>query len=150
MATDTPDARMLPVASRYCYCVCDKKRRKHPGVRLQLFPKDARSAISISGDWARCGSRGGQLYHYYRKYGTQWERLQRGRCPTPSSQGHMFIVSIIYHLSVLCFTTITNPQLIPSQLLDISANHPYTFIEDTLPDVRSHGRLTWEGGSAWD
>ncbi|KAG0702152.1 hypothetical protein GWK47_025161 [Chionoecetes opilio] len=42
MATDTPDARMLPVASRYCYCVCDKKRRKHPGVRLQLFPKDAR------------------------------------------------------------------------------------------------------------
>ncbi|KAG0726485.1 hypothetical protein GWK47_036445 [Chionoecetes opilio] len=49
---------MPPAASRYCYCVCDKKRRKHPGVRLQLFPKDARSAISISGDWARCGSRG--------------------------------------------------------------------------------------------
>ncbi|KAG0725474.1 hypothetical protein GWK47_038583 [Chionoecetes opilio] len=71
MATDTPDARMPPAASRYCYCVCDKKRRKHPGVRLQLFPKDARSAISISGDWARCGSRGGQLYHYYRKYGTK-------------------------------------------------------------------------------
>ncbi|KAG0720243.1 hypothetical protein GWK47_048923 [Chionoecetes opilio] len=71
MATDTKDARMPPAASRYCYCVCDKKRRKHPGVRLQLFPKDARSAISISGDWARCGSRGGQLYHYYRKYGTQ-------------------------------------------------------------------------------
>ncbi|KAG0719124.1 hypothetical protein GWK47_051153 [Chionoecetes opilio] len=71
MATDTQKARMLPVASRYCYCVCDKKRRKHPAVRLQLFPKDARSAISISGDWARCGSRGGQLYHYYRKYGTQ-------------------------------------------------------------------------------
>ncbi|KAG0723686.1 hypothetical protein GWK47_042193 [Chionoecetes opilio] len=65
MATDTPDSRMLPVASRYCYCVCDKKRRKHPGVRLQLLPKAARSAISISGDWARCGSRGGQLYHYY-------------------------------------------------------------------------------------
>ncbi|KAG0715679.1 hypothetical protein GWK47_011408 [Chionoecetes opilio] len=42
MATDTPDARMPPVASRFCYCVCDKKRRKHPGVRLQLFPKDAR------------------------------------------------------------------------------------------------------------
>ncbi|KAG0726762.1 hypothetical protein GWK47_035918 [Chionoecetes opilio] len=42
MATDTPDARMPPAASRYCYCVCDKKRRKHPGVRLQLFPKDAR------------------------------------------------------------------------------------------------------------
>ncbi|KAG0724591.1 hypothetical protein GWK47_005007 [Chionoecetes opilio] len=41
MATDTPDARMPPVASRYCYCVCGKKRRKHPGVRLQLFPKDA-------------------------------------------------------------------------------------------------------------
>ncbi|KAG0729525.1 hypothetical protein GWK47_030130 [Chionoecetes opilio] len=72
MATDTKDARMPPAASRYCYCVCDKKKRKHPGVRLQLFPKDARSAISISGDWARCGSRGGQLYHYYRKYGTQW------------------------------------------------------------------------------
>ncbi|KAG0729514.1 hypothetical protein GWK47_030159 [Chionoecetes opilio] len=30
---------MPPAASRYCYCVCDKKRRKHPGVRLQLFPK---------------------------------------------------------------------------------------------------------------
>ncbi|KAG0727669.1 hypothetical protein GWK47_034164 [Chionoecetes opilio] len=42
MATDTKDARMPPAASRYCYCVCDKKRRKHPGVRLQLFPKDAR------------------------------------------------------------------------------------------------------------
>ncbi|KAG0729912.1 hypothetical protein GWK47_029358 [Chionoecetes opilio] len=42
MATDTPDARIPPVASRYCYCVCGKKRRKHPGVRLQLFPKDAR------------------------------------------------------------------------------------------------------------
>ncbi|KAG0722120.1 hypothetical protein GWK47_045066 [Chionoecetes opilio] len=41
MATDTPDARMPPVPSRFCYCVCDKKRRKHPGVRLQLFPKDA-------------------------------------------------------------------------------------------------------------
>ncbi|KAG0710881.1 hypothetical protein GWK47_021869 [Chionoecetes opilio] len=36
-----PDARMPPAASRFCYCVCDKKRRKHPGVRLQLFPKDA-------------------------------------------------------------------------------------------------------------
>ncbi|KAG0715645.1 hypothetical protein GWK47_011469 [Chionoecetes opilio] len=45
MATDTPDARMLPVASRYCYCMCDKKRRKHPGVRLQLFPKDARRCL---------------------------------------------------------------------------------------------------------
>ncbi|KAG0703185.1 hypothetical protein GWK47_024907 [Chionoecetes opilio] len=45
MATDTPDARMPPVASRYCYCVCDKKRRKHPGVRLQLFPKDAKDCF---------------------------------------------------------------------------------------------------------
>ncbi|KAG0727148.1 hypothetical protein GWK47_000394 [Chionoecetes opilio] len=73
MATDTPEARMPPVISRYCCCVCGKKRRTHPGVRLHLFPKDARSAIGISGDWARCGSRGRQLYHYYRKYGTQWD-----------------------------------------------------------------------------
>ncbi|KAG0716966.1 hypothetical protein GWK47_008407 [Chionoecetes opilio] len=50
---------MPPVASRYCYCVA----------RRDL---NTLNAISISGDWARCGSRGGQLYHYYRKYGTQW------------------------------------------------------------------------------
>ncbi|KAG0719424.1 hypothetical protein GWK47_050508 [Chionoecetes opilio] len=48
MATDTKDARMPPAASRYCYCVCDKKRRKHPGVRLQLFPKDARRSTRSS------------------------------------------------------------------------------------------------------
>ncbi|KAG0710362.1 hypothetical protein GWK47_002491 [Chionoecetes opilio] len=83
MATDTKDARMPPAASRYCHCVCDKKRRKHPGVRLQLFPKDARSAISISGDWARCGSRGGQLYHYYRKYGTQWFLRRSSKLSVP-------------------------------------------------------------------
>ncbi|KAG0714737.1 hypothetical protein GWK47_013566 [Chionoecetes opilio] len=42
MATDTPDARMPPVASRYCCCVCGKKRHTHPGARLHLFPIDAR------------------------------------------------------------------------------------------------------------
>ncbi|KAG0712083.1 hypothetical protein GWK47_019230 [Chionoecetes opilio] len=36
------DARMPPAASRYSLLCVDKKRRKHPGVRLQLFPKDAR------------------------------------------------------------------------------------------------------------
>ncbi|KAG0712584.1 hypothetical protein GWK47_018184 [Chionoecetes opilio] len=50
MATDTPDARMLPVASRYCYYVCDKKTRKHSGVRLQLFPKDARRVYCFDTD----------------------------------------------------------------------------------------------------
>ncbi|KAG0723323.1 hypothetical protein GWK47_005588 [Chionoecetes opilio] len=39
MATDTKDAKNAPPASRYCYCVCDKKRRKHPGVRLQFSRK---------------------------------------------------------------------------------------------------------------
>ncbi|KAG0720541.1 hypothetical protein GWK47_048305 [Chionoecetes opilio] len=72
MATDTKDARMPPAASRYCYCVCTR-RDVNTWSEAAVFPKDARSAISISGDWARCGSRGGQLYHYYRKYGTQWD-----------------------------------------------------------------------------
>ncbi|KAG0722033.1 hypothetical protein GWK47_000623 [Chionoecetes opilio] len=46
--------------------------RKGKAGGLQKKTTTRWGAISISGDWARCGSRGGQLYHYYRKYGTQW------------------------------------------------------------------------------
>ncbi|KAG0723712.1 hypothetical protein GWK47_042110 [Chionoecetes opilio] len=53
MATDTPDARMPPVASRYCCCVCGKKRHTHPGARLHLFPIDARSPLtSVTSSYA--------------------------------------------------------------------------------------------------
>ncbi|KAG0709108.1 hypothetical protein GWK47_023934 [Chionoecetes opilio] len=50
MATDTPDKRMPPVVSRLCCCVCGKKKRRHPGVKLHLFPKDARRQPHVEGD----------------------------------------------------------------------------------------------------
>ncbi|KAG0713157.1 hypothetical protein GWK47_016845 [Chionoecetes opilio] len=45
MATDAPTTRMPPIASRLCCILCGKKKRTHPGVKLHLFPKDARRQL---------------------------------------------------------------------------------------------------------
>ncbi|KAG0726777.1 hypothetical protein GWK47_035881 [Chionoecetes opilio] len=77
-ATRCPDTLLLPAGPTPCFL-------SHSYRVVLWWTPAGQSAISISGDRARCGSRGGQLYHYYRKYGTQWDTNKK-----PPMKHHLF------------------------------------------------------------